>query len=100
MPNPKARRAVLKQILAAGAAMTAPVTLASSAESSPRQHSGIGALDHVAVPMRNVDAMIAFYRTLGFLVREGANIVTIHFQSDGLDQRYVDLGCHVSLPHA
>lgn len=29
--------------------------------------------------MRNVDAMIAFYRTLGFVVREGSSIVSVHF---------------------
>jgi catechol 2,3-dioxygenase-like lactoylglutathione lyase family enzyme len=39
----------------------------------------VGALDHVAVPMQNVDAMIPFYRALGFVVREGTSIVSVHF---------------------
>jgi hypothetical protein len=29
--------------------------------------------------MQNVEAMIAFYRALGFVVREGGQIVSVHF---------------------
>jgi catechol 2,3-dioxygenase-like lactoylglutathione lyase family enzyme len=76
MSTPTARRAFLKRALAAGAAITAPQSLAGAA---PQQASGVGQLDHVAVPMQNVDAMIAFYRALGFVVREGASIVSVHF---------------------
>lgn len=47
------------------------------------QASQIGRLDHVAIPIRNVDEMIAFYRALGFEVRAGDAIVSIHFR----DQR-------------
>jgi catechol 2,3-dioxygenase-like lactoylglutathione lyase family enzyme len=76
--KPDARRAFLKRVLTAGAALTAPTAI------DPRplrasQTAGVGPLDHVAVPMRNADAMVAFYRALGFGVREGAQIVSIHF---------------------
>lgn len=79
MANPSARRTFLKRVLAAGAAMSAPGALAEDVAAAPRQASGPGALDHVAVPMQNVDAMIAFYRALGFVVREGGSIVSVHF---------------------
>ena len=39
----------------------------------------ISRFDHVAVPMRNTEAMIPFYRTLGFHVNEGARICSVHF---------------------
>jgi len=73
MPNPDARRAFLKRILGAGAALAVPGASASA------QSAGVGALDHVAIPIRAVEARIAFYRALGFVVREGGQIVSIHF---------------------
>ena len=79
MSNPSARRTFLKRVLAAGAAISAPGALVSDVAAAPRQAAGVGPLDHVAVPMQNVDAMIAFYRALGFVVREGASIVSVHF---------------------
>lgn len=79
MANSSARRTFLKRVLAAGAAMSTPGALAEDVAAAPRQTSGVGPLDHVAVPMQNVDAMIAFYRALGFVVREGASIVSVHF---------------------
>jgi len=83
------RRAFLKQVLAAGVAATAHGVTASRASAAEptslrgstkaTQASGIGPLDHVAVPMQNTEAMIAFYRALGFTVRDGAQIVSVHF---------------------
>ena len=32
----------------------------------------------MAVPMRNTDAMVAFYRALGFEVNEGESICSVH----------------------
>jgi catechol 2,3-dioxygenase-like lactoylglutathione lyase family enzyme len=43
------------------------------------QSSGIRAFDHVALPMQNVVAMIAFYRGLGLQVNEGAQVCSVHF---------------------
>jgi catechol 2,3-dioxygenase-like lactoylglutathione lyase family enzyme len=72
------RRAFLKRVLSAGAALTATGSLDGLAAAEP-QAAGVTALDHVAVPMSNVDTMIAFYRALGFVVREAAQIVSVHF---------------------
>ena len=41
---------------------------------------GITAFDHVAIPIGNVDAMLSFYRRLGFDVREeDAPFYSVHF---------------------
>jgi len=74
------RRAFLRQALAAGAALAAPRGL--SARDAPRpaqQTPGVRSLDHVAIPIQNVEAMLAFYRALGFGVREQGQSVSIHF---------------------
>ncbi len=73
-----ARRAFLKRVLAAGAALSASEALPAEAAAA-QQTPGVGSLDHVAIPMQNTEAMIAFYRALGFGVREGGQIVSIHF---------------------
>ena len=39
----------------------------------------VSSFDHVAVPMRNTEAMVAFYRALGFEVMEGGRICSVHF---------------------
>ncbi|HEY3830907.1 MAG TPA: VOC family protein [Acidimicrobiia bacterium] len=38
----------------------------------------IGGLDHVALPMRNTEAMIVFYRALGCSVVERPAVVVVH----------------------
>ena len=65
------RRSFLKRALSAGAglAATAPVGARTGR---------IAAFDHVAVPMRNTEAMAAFYRRLGFDVMEGPRICSVH----------------------
>ena len=77
------RRAFIKRVLTAGAAVSASATFAGRAAAGTRQgarqESGIGALDHVAIPIQNVDEMVSFYRALGFVVREGGRIISIHF---------------------
>ena len=43
------------------------------------QQSGlVSGFDHVALPMQNVDAMLAFYRGLGFRVAENPNVVSVY----------------------
>lgn len=99
MPESSPRRTFIKRALAAGAALSTQGVGASPAAGAapasgpasgaapdraaspppPTQASGLGPLDHVAVPMQNADAMIAFYRALGFTVRDGAQIVSVHF---------------------
>ena len=43
------------------------------------QEGGVSSFDHVAVPMQNTEAMIAFYRALGFQVMETPGRVSAHF---------------------
>ena len=72
------RRRFLKRVIAAGAAVSAP----GSPFGGPAEAQGaarISGFDHVAVPMRDTEAMVAFYRALGFTVNEGARICSVHF---------------------
>ena len=75
----KARRSFIKQVLAAGAAVSASSAFVRRAAAGATQARGIVAIDHVAIPIQNVEEMVSFYRALGFLVREGGQIVSIHF---------------------
>jgi catechol 2,3-dioxygenase-like lactoylglutathione lyase family enzyme len=43
--------------------------------------SGIRGLDHVAVPMQNTDAMLAFYRGLGLEITETPRACSVHIGS-------------------
>ena len=71
------RRLFIKRVVGAGAAVAAGGTL--SARVAAAQQSGqITGFDHVAVPMRNTDAMVAFYRAIGFDVNEGESICSVH----------------------
>ena len=38
----------------------------------------VSGLDHVAAPMRDAEAMVRFYRALGFRVNEGDRICSVH----------------------
>jgi catechol 2,3-dioxygenase-like lactoylglutathione lyase family enzyme len=70
------RRAFLKRALAAAPAMPAGVLATNETPTSP-----IRGFDHVALPMRNVDAMLAFYRALGLTITEGAQACSVHVGS-------------------
>jgi catechol 2,3-dioxygenase-like lactoylglutathione lyase family enzyme len=70
------RRAFIKRAIGVGAASAAGVASASTARA---QSAGVRGFDHVALPMQNVDAMLAFYRALGFQVNEGAQVCSVHF---------------------
>ena len=43
-----------------------------------QQPGQVSGFDHVALPMQNTEAMVAFYRSLGFEVRENANLVSVY----------------------
>jgi catechol 2,3-dioxygenase-like lactoylglutathione lyase family enzyme len=64
----------VKTIVAAGAAGHG----ASLGAQSPGRVSGF---DHIALPMQNTDAMLAFYRILGFDVRETTSVVSVYVGS-------------------
>ena len=76
-PNP--RRSFIKQVLATGAAVSASGAFVSRAAAGATQARGIVALDHVAIPIQNVEEMVSFYRALGFVVRENGRITSVHF---------------------
>jgi catechol 2,3-dioxygenase-like lactoylglutathione lyase family enzyme len=46
------------------------------------QGGSVTGFDHVALPMQNTDAMIAFYRKLGFQVRETSSVVSVYAGSN------------------
>jgi len=79
MDKPDPRRSFIKRVLSAGAALSASGGVAARGVAGATQAGGVAALDHVAIPIRNVEAMVSFYRDLGFIVRESPQVVSIHF---------------------
>lgn len=71
------RRKFLKRLVA-GTTVAASVSPAHGS-GVRAQEGGVSSFDHVAVPMQNTEAMIAFYRTLGLHVMETAGRVSVHF---------------------
>jgi catechol 2,3-dioxygenase-like lactoylglutathione lyase family enzyme len=39
----------------------------------------IQSFDHVAIPIQNTDALLNFYRALGFRVKEREHFYSVHF---------------------
>ena len=74
MQNNASRRRFVKAAVSAAAVTGAQAT-------SAQQGAGIRGFDHVAVPMQNTDAMIAFYRGLGLQLNETANAVSVYVGS-------------------
>ena len=74
MSSKSSRRTFVKTIVAASAA-GGSVTLGA------QQPGRVSGFDHVALPMQNTDAMLAFYRSLGFEVRENPNLVSVYVGS-------------------
>ena len=72
------RRSFLKRVLGAGAVASAASGGVRGVVSA-QGRGGVRGFDHVAVPMRNTEAMVSFYRALGFEVMEGARICSVHF---------------------
>jgi len=72
------RRSFIGRVIAVGASAFG---LGRSPSVVLAQQTGVRSFDHVALPMQNVDAMVAFYRALGFQVTEGAQICVVHFGS-------------------
>lgn len=76
----RSRRAFIKHALLAGGALGARGALAPvHAEALARQPARIRSLDHVAIPARRMEEMVAFYRALGMTVRERGSGYSIHF---------------------
>jgi catechol 2,3-dioxygenase-like lactoylglutathione lyase family enzyme len=50
----------------------------SSDSSNPAATGSVAGFDHIALPMQNAEAMVAFYRSLGLAVSENAFLVQVH----------------------
>ena len=74
MPTKSSRRAFVKTVVAAG-------TAGAGGRLSAQQGGRVSGFDHVALPMQNTDAMLAFYRGLGFQMRETASAVSVYVGS-------------------
>ena len=73
----EARRQFVRRAVSGG--VGASLTAAGGSSQLAAQAGPIRGFDHVAIPMRNTDAMLPFYRALGFVVVEGANTCSVHF---------------------
>ena len=76
------RRGFMKRLLASAGGAWAVRHLFGGGSARAQAAGSPGAVsgfDHVAVPMRNAEAMVRFYRALGFQVREGERICSVHF---------------------
>jgi catechol 2,3-dioxygenase-like lactoylglutathione lyase family enzyme len=70
------RRKFINGALAAGAAASAPLVGESATQA--QAPGSIRGFDHVALPMQNTDAMLAFYRGLGLQVTENAQACSVY----------------------
>jgi catechol 2,3-dioxygenase-like lactoylglutathione lyase family enzyme len=73
MPQNSSRRGFVQGLVAAGAAADG-LMLAQT-------RGSIKGFDHVALPMQNTEAMLAFYRSLGLQVIENANACSVYIGS-------------------
>jgi catechol 2,3-dioxygenase-like lactoylglutathione lyase family enzyme len=71
MPNVPSRRRFVKTIFTAA-------TVTGGSTALAQQAGSVRGFDHVALPMQNTEAMLAFYRRLGLQVRETANAVSVY----------------------
>ena len=71
MTNRASRRAFVRTIVTATAA-------AGGAVVHGQQGGSVRGFDHVALPMQNTEAMVGFYRRLGFRLSETAAAVSVY----------------------
>ena len=74
MRHNSSRRNFVKRLVAAGVATDGAVLVA-------QQPGSIRGFDHVALPMQNTQAMLAFYRSLGLEVSENATACSVYIGS-------------------
>ena len=77
----RSRRSFIRRAIGVGTSGTAfaAVNRPGDSVAQSAQSPGVQAFDHVALPMQNVDQMLAFYRALGFQVVEGTQVCSVHF---------------------
>ena len=71
MRQKSSRRKFVRSLAAAGA-------VADGSKLIAQQSGSVKGFDHVALPMKNTEAMSAFYRSLGFPVSERPNILSVY----------------------
>jgi catechol 2,3-dioxygenase-like lactoylglutathione lyase family enzyme len=71
MKRSSSRRKFIGGVVSASAAVAGQRAAAQPAGS-------VRGFDHVALPMQNTEAMLAFYRALGFEVRESPNACSVY----------------------
>lgn len=64
------RRRFIRNVVAAG--------VAAGGTGAVAQQTRVRGFDHVALPMQNTEAMVAFYRRLGFDVAEGPTACSVY----------------------
>jgi len=67
-----------RRFVQGAAAAAAAAGVGGRAEGQAPAANRVSGYDHVALPMLNADAMIAFYRKLGFDLRESAAAVSVY----------------------
>jgi catechol 2,3-dioxygenase-like lactoylglutathione lyase family enzyme len=75
MARKPSRRRFMQSVVAAGGAIGMSDATTASAQPAGR----IRGFDHVALPMANTDAMLAFYKALGCDVKEGPAACSVYF---------------------
>lgn len=77
----RSRRSFIKQTLGVGTSVSALAAAGGTADALAQsaQAPGLRGFDHVALPMQNVEPMLAFYRALGCQIVEGAQVCSVHF---------------------
>jgi catechol 2,3-dioxygenase-like lactoylglutathione lyase family enzyme len=71
MKQKSSRRRFIRGVAAAGAS-------AGGFQAAAQRGGSVRGFDHVALPMQNTPAMLAFYRSLGFEVRESETACSVY----------------------
>ena len=71
-------RPITRRRFVKGAAAVAAAGISGPGIAQAQAANRVGGYDHVALPMLNTDAMVAFYRKLGFDIRESAAAVSVY----------------------
>ena len=74
MSHTSSRRRFIRSVAAAGAALGAVGVDSPSAQQMGR----VRGFDHIALPMANTDAMLTFYKALGFDIAESATAISVY----------------------
>ena len=67
-----------RRFVEGAAAVAAAAAGVETGAQGQRPANRVSGYDHVALPMQNTDAMVAFYRKLGFDIRESAAAVSVY----------------------